>query len=54
MECPNGTIELDVIPFFCISVCTKEFPFKLIESDDCVQYCPINDIRINNCELSYI
>ena len=51
--CPNGTMELDIMPFFCISICTKEFPFKLIKSDDCVQYCPISDIRSNNCELYY-
>ena len=51
--CPNGTIESNIIRYYCINICTKNLPFKLIEADECVEYCPINDIKINNCELYY-
>ena len=52
-QCPNVTEESNLLNYYCISVCTKELPFKLKLSDDCVPYCPIKDIQINNCELYY-
>ena len=52
-HCPNGTEESNIMPYYCVSACTKELPFKLIQTDECAQCCPIRDIQINNCELNY-
>ena len=52
-KCPNGTEESKEISFYCINICTKDLPYKLIKTDECVSYCPTEDLLVNNCQLNY-
>ena len=51
--CPNGSKESASNKYLCLKICSKLTPFKLIATDNCVSYCPIDDIIIDNCELNY-
>ena len=43
-ECPYNISEKSKIKdFFCEAKCPLEFPFKIIETQNCVNYCTINE-----------
>ena len=52
-ECPIGSKESAITKFLCLEICNKGAPLKIISTDNCVPYCPIDDIVIDNCELNY-
>ena len=33
--------------------CSSNLPFKILSSSECVQYCDVNSLILNNCELNY-
>ena len=54
----NST-ELDFFPFlnkkyFCKPLCTKDFPFEMILTQECVQNCPLGYILNKSCILNHI
>ena len=38
---------------YCEAICDKEKPFELISSQECVDYCDINDILSGICITKY-
>ena len=53
-ECPNIISEISSIkPFFCEAICTKEYPFEIIETQYCVNNCTIDERQKGLCEINY-
>ena len=51
--CPDNTVLSEIIEFYCIPKCTEEFPYVLIESQECVNNCTIDEIKNKICEYNY-
>ena len=52
-ECPLNISEKSKIKnFYCEAKCPKEYPFKIIETQDCVNYCSIYEWQFGLCIIS--
>ena len=46
-----GTSDINK-PFY-ETICTEDKPFKILVTQECVDYCSVNDIKNNLCELNF-
>ena len=53
-ECPPNTILSDKNNSYCKIVCPKEYPFEIVESQECVENCDLNDRKLKLCIHNYI
>ena len=51
IKCPSNTEENN---YFCNIKCTKEFPFELIETQECISSCSIIERQKKICRSNYI
>lgn len=52
-ECPKGTKTSSKINNFCELICSKEYPFELVENQTCTNFCSINDFHKKRCISNY-
>ena len=52
-ECPEGTYISEIKPYFCEVICYEEKPFELLEEQECVNNCSINELKKKNCIIKY-
>ena len=50
-KCPSNTEKID---YFCHIICTKDFPFEMVENQTCVSKCSINEFSVKLCVINYI
>ena len=53
-KCPNNTILSESKDYYCEPQCSKEFPFELVTTQQCVSNCSISDRQNNLCIINYI
>ena len=53
-KCPEGTKISKKIEFLCEVKCTKELPFELISTQECIQNCSLYDKFQGLCKLNYM
>ena len=54
-ECPyNISIKSETKNFYCEVKCSLEYPFEIIETQNCVKSCSITDIERGICKINYI
>ena len=54
-ECPYNISEKSTTKnFYCEAKCPKEFPFELIETQNCVNNCTIKERQNGLCKINYI
>ena len=51
--CPYNTESSEIKEYYCIPQCSKENPFALIESQECVNNCTIDELKNNICIYNY-
>ena len=52
-KCPNGS-ELSINKeYFCEALCSQEYPFVIVETQECVKGCSINTLKEKTCFLKY-
>ena len=49
-ECPSDTEKID---YFCHIVCSRDFPFEIVENQTCVSKCSINEFSDKSCIINY-
>ena len=49
---PNSTLS-NITPFFCEAICSKEFPYKKISTQECLEICDFDEIRNKYCIYQY-
>ena len=47
--CPDSTESSEIKDNYCIPQCSKKNPFVLIESQECVNNCTIDELKNNIC-----
>ena len=52
-KCPEGSINSKENKLFCEVVCTKDLPYELISTQECIKSCSINDKLKGLCKLNY-
>ena len=52
-KCPNDTEISDEKDFYCEVLCNEEFPFEIIETQECVKKCDIISLLEKTCKLNY-
>ena len=52
-ECPYETIRSNKRKYFCESLCNEEEPYEIIDSQQCVNSCKINEMLKQLCILKY-
>ena len=40
--------------YFCKPICNEQFPFELVNSQECIKNCPLKNILDKSCVLNYI
>ena len=53
-KCPENTQLSKQISYYCIPQCPKEYPFEMVESQQCVKNCSISDRQKKLCITNYI
>ena len=57
-ECPKGSIKDEnkkgANKYFCKPNCTKDNPYEIISTQECVQNCSFQELTSKNCILNYI
>ena len=53
-KCPKNSEPNKNIWYYCEIICNETNPFELIEEQKCVDFCSINDIKLNFCIKKYI
>ena len=54
-ECPyNISVKSETKDFYCGSKCSKEYPFKIIETQTCVSNWSITQSESGICKINYI
>ena len=41
-ECPEKTEKSEITSFYCNIICSSDFPFVLVSSQECVSFCGID------------
>ena len=49
---PNSILSNNT-PYFCEAVCTKDFPYKILKTQECVKICDFDYIINNLCVFQY-
>ena len=52
-NCPNNTELLEELDYYCIPRCSKEYPFEIINSQECVNHCTIYELMKKICRFNY-
>ena len=52
-KCPNNTELSETKDYYCEPQCPKEYPFEVIESQECVNNCTIDEFNKKICRLNY-
>ena len=53
-ECPiNISIKSETKNFYCEAKCSREFPFEIIKTQQCVNNCSISERQKNLCKINY-
>ena len=53
-KCPiNISVKSKTIKYYCEAICNKDYPFEIIETQDCVSSCSIKEIDQGICKLNY-
>ena len=52
-RCPNNTEVAKNNYFYCVPICSNEFPFELIHTQDCSSSCSIHELYNKLCHLKY-
>ena len=53
-ECPYNISEISQIdPFYCEAKCPREYPFEIVETQDCVNNCTITQRNKGICKINY-
>ena len=53
-QCPEYIEPMTTIGFYCDVICNETNPFELIQEQKCVDFCSINDFKMNLCIKKYI
>ena len=54
-KCPEESIEINGTEYhYCEALCNKDYPFLIHNTQECVEFCTIEEILSNSCELKYI
>ena len=51
--CPEGSIKSENKSFSCDATCNEENKFELIEKQECVKSCSMNDLKNKKCIIKY-
>ena len=52
-ECPKNTKISQNKNYYCEIECPKEYPFEIVETQECVNNCSIIDRKLELCKLNY-
>ena len=53
-ECPNNISKQSITKeFYCEVICSKEYPFEIKKTQNCVEYCSILDMEKGLCIINY-
>ena len=52
-KCPSNTKISEEKNFYCKIECPKEYPFEMVEKQECVKNCNSNDRKLNLCITNY-
>ena len=53
-ECPPGISEKSkTVRYKCEAICNKDYPFEIIETQECVNKCTIEEREKGICKISY-
>ena len=52
-KCPPNTKESSENKFYCEVICDENKPFEIITTQECVDYCDIEEILSEVCKLKY-
>ena len=53
IECPEDTIISNEKPYYCEVICDAEKPFEMIEKQECVSSCDLNEMKEKKCIIKY-
>ena len=53
-KCPENTELSSAKDYYCNIKCPKEYPFEMINTQECVSNCTINQRKNNLCKINYI
>ena len=54
-ECPSGiSIKSETKEYYCEAVCPKELPYEMIETQNCVDKCSIDEREKKLCIINYV
>ena len=53
-KCPDNIESVETVGYYCDVICNETYPFELIEIQKCVDFCSINDLKLNLCIKKYI
>ena len=53
-ECPNNTELSPNNDYYCNVKCPKQYPFEMVNTQECVSNCSINDRKIKLCIINYV
>ena len=54
INCSIGPYNLKYKGYICDIQCPKELPYEMIEIQECIENCNINDIIQGKCKINYI
>ena len=53
-DCPhNISVKSETKDFHCEAICTKEYPFEIIETQNCVNNCTISERQKGLCRINF-
>ena len=56
-ECPKESKKSENITsqnnYYCEAICSREYPFEFLSTQECLKSCSINDIKEKLCILNY-
>ena len=52
-KCPSNTKQSKNNEFYCEISCTEEFPYEIIENQQCVSNCSISDLIKHRCKINF-
>ena len=53
LDCPQGSNISEVKPFYCEVICNEERPFEIVDKQECVNNCTLNQLNTKKCIIKY-
>ena len=54
-ECPPIISEISKIKkYYCEAICNKDYPFEMVNTQECVSNCNINERKNKLCIINYV